>query len=76
MPATKDLFGRSDPEVYGGSRDRDFQQRRERDSEQGDWRNRDGQAEELDAVAYVRFASVYREFKGCQYFCGRVKINS
>ena len=28
---------------------------------------------DLDAVAYVRFASVYREFKRCQYFYGRAE---
>ena len=28
---------------------------------------------DLDEVAYVRFASVYREFKGCEYFYGRAK---
>ena len=31
---------------------------------------------ELDAVAYVRFASVYREFKDVNTFVEELKINS
>ena len=30
---------------------------------------------ELDAVAYVRFASVYREFKDIDTFMGRIEEN-
>ena len=31
---------------------------------------------DLEAVAYVRFASVYREFKRCEYLCGRTEESS
>ena len=36
--------------------------------QQRDRRDRHGQAEDLDPVAYVRFASVYREFKDVNTF--------
>ena len=46
----------------------DLRSGRERDRQPHDRRDADGAAQQLDQVAYVRFASVYREFQDVRDF--------